>query len=322
MVLEQALLLAASLFSKCQSGDGIGKDELVLSDFFSNSIPSLSSSFHLQTGEEWNPNEVESVSAIGGDELKGYLIDFDTGYFAVSLDCSLKSFDPFFIGDAKKISTRGASSFFSSSSVGISLEEAVNKSGFNVVSSAVQIPYLKTLYDSSKWGNWKPISVEQGAKGDCGPCAATDLLLSYKASSKRDMTKGLSPTDLRLCLDNSMGWTEGSGTTISTTKEGLSSFLPIDVSLANESFSSANPTLAFFDSSDTSSSHVAVVVGKAQSDGFWQFKQNWSIIVTSKRNYVLSSSGSITWCDDKTECFHLVDDSLKVGEFGLILPSC
>lgn len=272
------LSLVAMLFGISGQILGVGDetDEDKVRDFFDDNISVMAETYSDKFGTTWDPGTVGSVKRIadGAGGFVGYLVSFDKGYIGYSSDDSILCME------------------------------------------TVGSPCLaegQDHYDSSSWGNYEPICIDQGQMTDCGVCASINLLYTEKVSGTVDLTKRESLSTLRNELDVDEKWKVNialQGILPTDLLSDFNQFLQNTGYYIGTGYSNYNPAIGCFFSADIADTgHYALIVAKGESDYWWIFKSYWDVIETWYRNYPQTPNGvPANWYPDDYGSLRIVDN--------------
>lgn len=172
-------------------------------------------------------------------------------------------------------------------------------------------------YKFSDFENWNTYCIEQTNDRICMTCAATDLLLTFKYSTKHDATKGLSPDALYNAIDE--GMVKGSkGNSEITFVSDVNKFLNktnTSIYLNSGTDVPGVPFIAnYHEHLNAIDGHTVLVIGSAQSDAWWFFKTYWDIVVTWEQNY---DSDTLKLDKENRSSLRLVDHQYQTGGYVL-----
>lgn len=204
--------------------------------FFESNLETIRAEYKETFDEEWCVNSIDKVKKLYNlvDEHIGYLVDFDKGYIAYGLDFQMykmetkgepdfyrqknrlyynagtfmeKNNDCFYLDNGTLFNPEtNVGKGIVASDIYHQIETRLDYKGFKINASCTKIPRLREEYDSSKWGNYRAVSFEQGDTTDCGVIAIMDLLHTFKLSGSVDFTKGKNPIDMREDLRKLTNW--------------------------------------------------------------------------------------------------------------------
>jgi hypothetical protein len=309
--------MAASLIGGSQGTVQIPRNEVpsLLVANFRDHLAEMVLSYQHFHSDGWNPTSVlssEEILAENG-QLRGYRVLFDSGSVSFRLDGTL-------------IEERIPTDHFGTGAYSGLTDIATlsQQSGFSVSSCLGKIYSLSNQYPSNFWGNWSPISLEENSPLECAQIASADLLYTYKVSGRQDLTKEEGISTLLNDLKNVQRFSENSGTSIGDAVSGLNSFLSgrNEVSMVPASFDGSKPTLTFFSASSKGGfGHCAMTIGKATTNSWWNFKDEWSIVASLRMNYD-GYPIPTNRCSGSDQGLFGIKSSYKQGEYSLSFGNC
>lgn len=172
-------------------------------------------------------------------------------------------------------------------------------------------------YKFSDYENWNTYCISQTNSRICMTCAAVDLLLTFKYSTKHDATDGLSPDALYDAIDE--GMIKGSkGNSEITFVSDVNKFLNktnTGIYLNSGTDVPGVPFIAnYHEHLNAIDGHTVLVIGSAQSDYWWIFKTYWDIVVTWYKNY---DSNTLVLNKNDRSSLRLVDHQYQTGGYTL-----
>ncbi|MFI3211545.1 MAG: hypothetical protein R3Y64_10930, partial [Peptostreptococcaceae bacterium] len=228
--MKKILLITISLVSTLfftVSASALNIENSDIETFFNDNMDEMTSAYEAETKIQWNASKVEEIVDVYNPEYEqiGYLVIFDYGYLAFHnnlsvLDVSTTGYPSYYkstfsFNKPKVIYKSGL--FYTDSSVATvddvatidsdstniyyPLDNYYLKSGFQINSSMVQIPYFKDAYDSSSWGNYMGISFSYMGENSGAVLATMALMYTLKVNGGVDLTPyQTSYKDLRASL--------------------------------------------------------------------------------------------------------------------------
>lgn len=295
--------------------------------FFDSEQNDLSVNYESYYHEKWNPGFVDfvyEIKSFDSDEFCGYVVDFQHGYLAYSLDYVVyevaSSGEPFpaeksyyelwqstvgtFV-ESDFFDLKGAKHPFDASIIvdqcGDSLAEHFFKidqvttfNNFSLSYCLCPITFLKEHYPAANFGNYIPLSVEQGGINDCAACAFADWIYTYKLSNVVDLTAGKKPNEIRemfkvLAHADSEGFIA-----VSNIEQAMNQYIASlykdnaeaakYIAVSGDRGNPFKPIYVVFQKGNEA--HAAITIGSGISDHWWVFKTHWVVVLTWDKNYL------------------------------------
>lgn len=172
-------------------------------------------------------------------------------------------------------------------------------------------------YRFADFEKWNTYCIKQKENMICMTCAVTDLILTFKYSTKHDATNGLSPYDLYDAID--AGMVKGpSGNSETTFVIDVNKFLDktgTGIYLNSGTAPIGTPFIANYHRHlNVLEGHTALVIGSAQNDYWWIFKTYWDIVVTWYQNF---DSKTLTLNKGDKSSIFFIDHQYQTGGYFL-----
>ncbi len=326
------------------------KNELdIMKDYFSTNLIEIKKAYYTQFNDNLKANKVICMKYVYdlNDNINGYISIFDIGYVSFGLDMefycmSNASYDSRLIdekiysaskslllkqngkfydleGNEFSLEAKGKSVF--QSEIVYSLTSVYQNEDFEITNCCTKIPELKYKFDSSKWGNYKIASCEQGDTTDCGVIAIMNLIYSYKLSGVADFSKNKDPFDMRMelrTLTNWQGNIAGEGMLPFDMCRGCNDYINDSrYSLYGPDYDEDMFGICFYHNANIAeTAHFALKVGTAQQKYWWFFKTYWDIVVNWKKNinsYCVPNSID----ESVVECYYVIDQQYRRAQYQL-----
>ncbi len=311
-------------------------------DMFESNIDIITAEYTDVYNETWNATTVDEVVDIYNelDERIGYLVIFDVGYIAYRKDMSIIEMSndsyPYFYHSKYSSKEKLVYSNFSfngyenvvacnddynTSNIYYPLEDYYLKSGFEIRSSMVQIPYFNEVYDSSDWGNYKPICFGYGGTHSGGVLSAMALMYTLKTNGIKDITPyQTSYTAVRTRLSDYCLFDYFQNPTVSPQdlSYGINKYLSDDFG-GQYSFSlvidvdTYNPAVTFYyNNNPIQSADYCLRVGYASLPNFWIFKYYYDIVMADSTNFFIDEYNQpMFWFNDDLTPFFIVNQDYR-----------
>lgn len=270
-------------------------------NFFQSNLGKLSYEFKKTFDQNWNPTVVKNVANIlnlANEDECGYLVSFDKGYVAYSLNLSIYDYNTFellenkneyyllnneifYEENSKLVRIKEDAKISTNSIDGTSLinsffkvSEVVNLNNFSLTSCLCPIPFLMKNYTNIEFGDWTPLCINQG-KVDCTPTAFSNLIFMYKEKGIDDLTLGLTPEEVRTYFGQLANIGE-EGTLDSNIHPAMKKYLEVAGAYNNEQnkwqalagTKDGYPSLASYQRDGSGHSAVRIGTGQVITGGF------------------------------------------------------
>lgn len=338
-------VLSFSMFS-------VQGEENDVESYFDKNLYNIKKSYEEYYGDTWNLYDVDYVNEIFdlNDKKIGHLVVFNEGFIAYGNEWQLFKysnkekpeiynknkkiyyFSDMFLNKENECFIKSNGEIFDpnqmvanglvSADIYYPIDSKLDNKGFAITSSCTKIPQLKDRFDSSSWGDYKPVSFYQGDTTDCGVIAIMDLLYTFKLSGTFDYTNGCYPKEARESLRGLTNWQgniAGEGMLPFDMVRGCNNFINRDnVKLKTTSTYYNLPSICFYTNLNiANNAHFAMKVGEAQQDYWWVFKTYWDIIISWDSNYYSDSNGVPTKIRNYHGCYYVVDGQYRQSMYQL-----
>ena len=294
---EQLILISSALV-----GCGEGTMELPLSTAMARIDAGLSA----HCAEEGIPYDshvapmFDSSGEVTGfrTEINGEELAFDLDGYSMDASLGFETLD-----------------YYSSALAGMTqLSDLISSDGFSVDSCVCQIPSLVSIYGSSPFGNWTPVSFVCDID-DCAQVASLDLIYTYRLTNATNPSVYSSASTLYSALQASQSYQPGLGIALSDYLPGLNSVLTSAYQASNGSFNATKPVVCAYAPASGNVGHFAMKIGEAETTAFWFIKTKWDVVVSSKKNYIGAEPVMI---DNTNEaCFFGIEANRRQATFVL-----
>ncbi|MBO5529028.1 MAG: hypothetical protein J6A47_06905 [Bacilli bacterium] len=296
-MLEQLILISSALV-----GCGEGTTELPLGTAMER-IDAQLSAYCAERGFSYDSDVAPILSPSGEvtgfrTEINGEELTFDLdGY---SMDASPSSEDP---------------DYYASTLAGMTpLSDLISSNGFSVNSCICRIPSLVSIYGSSPFGNWTPVSFNCDID-DCAQIASLDLIYTYRLTNATNPSIYSSASALYSALQSSQNYQPGLGIVLSDYLPGLSATLTSSFQASSGSFNATKPVVCAYSPASGNVGHFAMKIGEAETTAFWFIKTKWDVVVSSNKNYIGTEPVMI---DNTNEaCFFGIEANRRQATFVL-----
>lgn len=296
-MLEQLILISSALV-----GCGEGTTELPLGAAMER-IDAQLSAYCAEKGLSYDSDVIPMLGPSG--EVTGFRTEINGDVLAFDLD-----------GYSMDASTGSeAPDYYSSALAGMTpLSDLISCNGFSVDSCVCQIPSLVSIFGSSPFGNWTPVSFDCGV-ADCAQIASLDLIYTYRFTNGTNPSVYSSASALYSALQASQNYQPERGITLSDYLPGLNAILTSSFQASSGSFNATKPVVCAYSPASGNVGHFAMKIGEAETTAFWFVKTKWDVVVSSNSNY----SGEEPIAIDLTNetCFFGIEANRRQATFVL-----
>jgi|GEM_PF-2291807 len=324
-MVNKFIVLITSLFALLGVSSLNIQSEAELVSFINENISVMKDAYFDEFGIEWDVSEFRDYKVLYDIDDNGYayIIRFDKGYLVVGEDLNLvelnttevspiidytaktylfgnsyyKKVDGGFIPNSVNTPERGS----------IAGEAVFDEDVYHIYEDiddetfpnfTVLVSLADDLEDNDgNFGEYSIYTRYQGSTTDCGPQAGINMVYTYDFSGLTNLAKSNNSDDELDSMREEMDWTtEGQsfplgisfvGTWPGDFMSDLSSYMGDDYYLEETSaYINETPAIGlYYNLNVAGTAHYSLIIGKAQSDAWWIFKNNWDILSTHRENY-------------------------------------
>ena len=169
----------------------------------------------------------------------------------------------------------------------VQFSELENQNGFSFLKS---IGPVSNEYAAQETGDWTIASSRISPL--CVSTAATDLVLTYQASGKPNLSLGLAPSELGSFFNDIFAENNSQAVSLSVFENAFSDYLDAcGYSLEETDLLNLKPAIAFYKPTSAGGiGHAALWLGEAETSAFLFFKRRYDIVATVE-NYQVGREG-------------------------------